>query len=83
MTTTPSRVRQSASGKSNGQWAVDGKAPLNANEEFKAADNGLNVRRRRALRSCDAAERIRVQINALQSVGITMGFSHGNGRRSR
>ena len=46
MTTTPSRVRQSASGKSNGQWAVDGKAPLNANEEFKAADNGLNVRER-------------------------------------
>jgi sulfite reductase (ferredoxin) len=32
--------------RSNGQWAVDGHAALNANEEFKAADNGLNVRRR-------------------------------------
>jgi sulfite reductase (ferredoxin) len=32
--------------RSNGQWAVDGHTPLNANEEFKAADNGLNVRRR-------------------------------------
>ena len=34
------------SDKSNGQWAVDGPEPLNANEEFKAADNGLNVRQR-------------------------------------
>lgn len=32
--------------RTNGQWAVDGPAPLNANEEFKAADNGLNVRQR-------------------------------------
>ena len=32
--------------RSNGQWAVDGHIALNANEEFKAADNGLNVRRR-------------------------------------
>jgi sulfite reductase (ferredoxin) len=30
----------------NGQWAVDGQAPLNANEAMKAADNGLNVRER-------------------------------------
>jgi len=30
----------------NGQWAVDGKAPLNGNEAMKAADNGLNVRER-------------------------------------
>ena len=30
----------------NGQWAVDGKATLNANEAMKAADNGLNVRER-------------------------------------
>lgn len=32
--------------KPHGQWAVDGKEPLNANEEFKLADNGLNVRER-------------------------------------
>ncbi len=32
--------------RSNGQWKVDGTAPLNHNEEFKAADNGLNVRQR-------------------------------------
>ncbi|MCA0295621.1 MAG: nitrite/sulfite reductase [Actinobacteria bacterium] len=32
--------------RSSGQWAVDGQTPLNANEEFKAADNGLNVRQR-------------------------------------
>ncbi len=43
---TVGRVRPSASGKSHGQWAVDGPTPLNANEEFKAADNGLNVRER-------------------------------------
>jgi sulfite reductase (ferredoxin) len=30
----------------NGQWAIDGQAPLNANEAMKAADNGLNVRER-------------------------------------
>ena len=30
----------------NGQWAVDGRTALNANEEMKAADNGLNVRER-------------------------------------
>ncbi|GAB48168.1 nitrite/sulfite reductase [Mobilicoccus pelagius] len=43
---TPARVRPSRSGKPQGQWAVDGRAPLNHNEEFKAADNGLNVRDR-------------------------------------
>jgi len=32
--------------RSHGQWAVDGRAPLNANESFKADDDGLNVRRR-------------------------------------
>ncbi|MCU1432076.1 MAG: sulfite reductase [Actinotalea sp.] len=32
--------------RSNGQWAVDGTAPLNHNEELKAEDNGLNVRER-------------------------------------
>ena len=32
--------------RSHGQWAVDGREPLNANEAFKAQDNGLNVRKR-------------------------------------
>ncbi|UWF77435.1 MULTISPECIES: nitrite/sulfite reductase [Microbacterium] len=32
--------------KPHGQWKVDGTEPLNANEEFKLADNGLNVRER-------------------------------------
>ena len=32
--------------KPHGQWAVDGNEPLNANEEFKLADGGLNVRER-------------------------------------
>lgn len=39
-------VRGPQAGRSAGQWAVDGTAPLNPNEEFKAADNGLNVRQR-------------------------------------
>ena len=52
MTHTPSapptgaRVRPPREGRSNGQWLVDGRTPLNANEEFKAADNGLSVRAR-------------------------------------
>ncbi len=49
MTVTETRrtpVRPPRAGRSNGQWAVDGRAPLNANEELKAADNGLNVRHR-------------------------------------
>jgi sulfite reductase (ferredoxin) len=32
--------------RSNGQWAVDGTTPLNANEEWKQRDGGLNVRQR-------------------------------------
>ncbi len=32
--------------KPHGQWLVDGTEPLNANEEFKLADGGLNVRER-------------------------------------
>ena len=47
---TPTRsgalVRPSRSARPQGQWAVDGRAPLNDNERFKAADNGLNVRER-------------------------------------
>lgn len=47
MTSTTNAARPSrAANKPQGQWAVDGKAPLNHNEEFKAADNGLNVRQR-------------------------------------
>nr|WP_307044986.1 nitrite/sulfite reductase [Agromyces ramosus] len=30
----------------NGQWKIDGTAPLNGNEEWKQADNGLSVRDR-------------------------------------
>ncbi len=40
---TPRGPRQDVS---NGQWAIDGHAPLNHNEEFKAEDDGLNVRQR-------------------------------------
>ena len=32
--------------RSNGQWKVDGPAPLNGNETWKQEDNGLNVRER-------------------------------------
>ncbi|MGX9346734.1 nitrite/sulfite reductase [Microbacterium sp. KNMS] len=34
------------SSKPNGQWKIDGTEPLNANEQFKQEDNGLNVRER-------------------------------------
>ena len=34
------------SAKPNGQWKIDGTAPLNANEEWKQADGGLAVRER-------------------------------------
>ncbi|MUN06389.1 nitrite/sulfite reductase [Agromyces luteolus] len=34
------------SAKPNGQWKVDGTTPLNANEEWKQADGGLEVRER-------------------------------------
>ncbi len=43
-TTAPGRPKRAA--KPQGQWRVDGKAPLNHNEELKAADDGLNVRER-------------------------------------
>ena len=45
-TSAVERVRPSRDGRSNGQWAVDGREPLNANEVFKAADGGLEVRAR-------------------------------------
>lgn len=38
--------KKPVSKKPNGQWAVDGKDPLNGNEEWKLADDGLNVRDR-------------------------------------
>ncbi|NNC11359.1 nitrite/sulfite reductase [Planctomonas sp. JC2975] len=40
------RVRPPRAGVPNGQWKVDGRAPLNGNEELKQADDGLNVRER-------------------------------------
>ncbi|HWU47944.1 MAG TPA: nitrite/sulfite reductase [Humibacter sp.] len=44
---SPARtVRPPRAGKPNGQWKVDGTAPLNGNEELKQADDGLNVRER-------------------------------------
>ena len=52
MTTHPSEtstgraLRPPRAGRSNGQWAVDGREPLNANEAWKQEDGGLNVRER-------------------------------------
>ncbi|MGO4956125.1 nitrite/sulfite reductase [Luteococcus sp. Sow4_B9] len=47
-TPTPaaSRVRPPREGQSKGQWAVDGKKPLNHNEEFKSEEDPLAVRQR-------------------------------------
>jgi sulfite reductase (ferredoxin) len=39
-------LRPPRPGRSNGQWAVDGRAPLNASEEMKQAGGGLDVRER-------------------------------------
>lgn len=39
-------ARPARTSRPNGQWKVDGTTPLNANEELKAQDNGLNVRAR-------------------------------------
>ncbi len=50
MTTTASTtgraLRTPRSGRSHGQWAVDGRAPLNASEAMKQAGGGLEVRER-------------------------------------
>ncbi|WP_030529009.1 nitrite/sulfite reductase [Phycicoccus jejuensis] len=44
---TPSRaLRPPRTGRSNGQWAVDGREPLNANEVWKQEEGGLSVRER-------------------------------------
>ncbi len=40
------RAREGRAPRDEGQWALGSTTPLNANEEFKAADNGLNVRER-------------------------------------
>ncbi|NHN54286.1 nitrite/sulfite reductase [Calidifontibacter sp. DB0510] len=40
------RVTATTPTKTHGQWALDEREPLNHNEEFKAEDDGLNVRRR-------------------------------------
>lgn len=40
------RVAGPDTSRSNGQWLIDGRTPLNHNEEFKAEDNPLNVRQR-------------------------------------
>ncbi len=41
----PARPSRPAA-KPHGQWKVDGKTPLNANETWKQEDDGLNVRER-------------------------------------
>jgi sulfite reductase (ferredoxin) len=50
MTTSPpasgTPARPAREVKSNGQWLVDGKTPLNPNEILKQEDDGLNVRER-------------------------------------
>ena len=43
MTQTPTRPQRQA-GKATGAWADGDRTPLNPNEEFKQADDGLNVR---------------------------------------
>jgi sulfite reductase (ferredoxin) len=45
VTQTPTRPQRQA-GKATGAWADGDRTPLNPNEEFKAADDGLNVRTR-------------------------------------
>ncbi len=40
------RTTTARTARPNGQWAVDGKAPLNHNEAWKAQDDGLSVRER-------------------------------------
>ncbi|MEJ5913041.1 nitrite/sulfite reductase [Pseudokineococcus sp. 1T1Z-3] len=42
----PRPPRPARAARPNGQWAVDGTAPLNHNEQFKQDDPALNVRRR-------------------------------------
>ena len=46
MTQTTRAPRAARKPKAEGQWKVDGRDPLNPNEVFKQADDGLNVRTR-------------------------------------
>ena len=47
MTETPTaRTRPARASRDEGQWALGSTTPLNANEEFKIDDDGLNVRER-------------------------------------
>jgi sulfite reductase (ferredoxin) len=46
MTQTTRAPRAARKPKPEGQWKVDGRDPLNPNEVFKQADDGLNVRTR-------------------------------------
>jgi sulfite reductase (ferredoxin) len=46
VTPAPRAIRPPRAGRSNGQWAVDGRSALNANEEMKARGGGLEVRER-------------------------------------
>lgn len=46
MTTATTTQTTAPERKSQGQWKVDGRAPLNANEILKQQDDGLNVRER-------------------------------------
>jgi sulfite reductase (ferredoxin) len=45
-TSTGRALRPPRAGRSHGQWALDGREPLNANEAWKQEDGGLNVRER-------------------------------------
>ncbi len=45
-TVAPRRPLTGGSQRSNGQWKVDGTAPLNGNEAWKQEDGGLSVRER-------------------------------------
>lgn len=45
-TTNPRPARSPREPRDEGQWALGSTTPLNPNEEFKAADGGLNVRER-------------------------------------
>lgn len=42
----PAPARPARKARPNGQWAIDGKAPLNPNEVWKQEDDGLSVRTR-------------------------------------
>ena len=51
-TSTGRALRPPRAGRSNGQWAVDGRDPLNANEAWKQEDGG---NRRHGSGECDGS----------------------------